>query len=93
MAIKTAAVTVTTTATAVTAADSDDLRGQGFAFNNTGSAVVYVGGSDVTASGATQGWPIAAGGTFAFDSASSGDVPYLVTASGTSTVVVFRTGA
>lgn len=91
MAIKTAVVTATTTAAAVTATDSDDLRGQGLVFKNTGPTnTAYLGGSDVTAA---NGYPIAPGEALTLNAASSGDAPYLITSTSTTTVAVLRTGA
>lgn len=92
--IKTALVTATTTATALAHSDSDGQRGQGWALKNTGPTnSVFLGGPDVTTSGATQGWEISPGQSLTFDSASVGDIPYVRTATGTTTVQVFRTGA
>lgn len=54
---------------------------------NTGSATVYLGGRSVTASGATQGFPLAAGASLLVPASGSATHSlFAVTASGTSTV-------
>lgn len=95
MAIKTANVTATTTATALLGTDDADLDpGQGISLY-VASGSVWIGGADVTADAAagTGGRPMVGPDTFDFDVASGGDKPYARTASGTVVVHVFRTGA
>lgn len=95
MAIKTANVTVTTSATPLlSSADADLDPGQGVSLY-VATGTVYVGGADVTADTAagTGGRPIVGPDTFDFDLASGNDVPYARTASGSVVVHVFRTGA
>lgn len=55
---------------------------------NLGSVSIFLGGSDVTSSGATMGWEVAAGAEFT-DSISNGDI-YVITASSTAVVQVWE---
>lgn len=57
----------------------------------TGGATVYVGGSDVAASGAKQGRAVTAGSSFAF-SLDARELVYVIVATGTQAVNVFATG-
>jgi hypothetical protein len=86
MAVRTAQVTVTTSATALqSAADSaDSTPGNSVSLYNTGATDAYVGGSGVTSS---TGFLLKAGAVLSFDLGSA-DVPYGITASGTTTVHV-----
>lgn len=82
-----AQVTVTTSATLLTAADATDTTsGNSLAFKNTGAVTVYLGGAGVTTS---TGYPLAAGDQIGGD-ASPGEDFYGVVASGTCVVAVLR---
>lgn len=76
-------VSVTSTATLVCLVGPEN---DGVLISNTGSTV-YLGGSTVTASGATQGIPLATGATINVPSLGSvSHSLYAITATGTSTV-------
>lgn len=92
MAIKTRAVTVTTTAASLTALD-DDTRGyldvvRSIAIQNGGSVTVYVGGPDVTSA---NGYAIVAGSERSFDLV-LGDDLWAVAASSTAACKILNTG-
>lgn len=92
MTVKTNAVTVTTTATALSTVPTDATSGQSVCPYNDSATVFYVGGSDVTASGAKKGVPVAAnsyGPGFQLD---GGESLYGITASGTASCIVLETG-
>lgn len=76
MAVSAAAVTVTTSATALNVGDAD---GQSVEVYNNGAATVWYGGAGVTTA---SGVPIALGTSRVFD-LSPGEVVYAVAASGT----------
>lgn len=77
-------VTVTSTATLVCQVGPEQ---DGVIVTNTGSAQVFLGGRTLTASGATQGIPLAANATITVPSLGSVTHSlFAVTASGTSTV-------
>lgn len=100
MAVKTASVTVAATATLLSGTDSDNIAGYSIAVQvPSGGASVFVGGSDVTSSGATKGWEVTPTTPFSMDLRSpkpNDGVPtealYGITASGTQAVTVIRSG-
>jgi hypothetical protein len=106
VAFVTRTVTVAATATMVdiregSAVDSATERGNRAPQDSTGMSLevtvpaggqtVYIGGSDVTAGGATQGRAVAAGSSFAVD-LEPRERAYLVVAAGTQAVTVLATG-
>lgn len=98
MAVKTAAVSVSTTATRLDTFTEADYSvgsaafakayGQACAVHNSSGVIVYVGGSDVTTG---NGYPVAAGGDFAVDLL-PGDALYGRVASGTAACTVVQAG-
>lgn len=98
MAISHAIVSVGTTATLLSATETDDRRGQSLLIQNPSTAVdVYIGGAGVTtlsyghiikASSATSGNPLNA---LAMD-LDRGEAVYAVVAAGTQNVNVLRLG-
>lgn len=89
MAVSSAPVTVTTTATLLSAAETDgDARLSLLLKVPTGGATVFLGGSGVTTA---TGFPAAAGEPYAFDLA-PGDALYGIVAASTQAVNVLRTG-
>lgn len=82
-------VSVGTTATALN--DSPGSADSAAAMYNDGAATVYVGGADVTTSGATKGLPFLAGATITLEGQS--DVLYGRVAAATCDVVVLEIGA
>jgi hypothetical protein len=90
MAVSTASVTVATTATQLSGADSGgSTSGQSVAvYVPTGGATVYVGSSAVTTA---IGFPVAAGEKMAF-SLEPGESLYGIVAASTQAVNVFRSG-
>jgi hypothetical protein len=91
MAVKSRAVTVTTSATRLdTTTDQDDaMSGESFAVYNASAAVVYLGGSDVTTS---NGVPVAATSWGPSFDLSISDQIYGIVAASTSEVRVIETG-
>ncbi len=62
--------------------------GQAVVLQNTGSSAIYLGGSTVTASGATVGYSLAANASLSLPPvAEQPHALYAITASGTSTLV------
>lgn len=84
MPIKSRQVTVGTTATLLT---TQTLHWTNVAVQAPSGAVMYVGGSDVTT---TNGFPVAAGASMAFDL--EGEDIYAVVATGTGTAYVIERG-
>lgn len=78
-------VTVGTTPTLIAAANAAAI---GRLLKNNGAATVFVGGSTVAASGADEGWAIAAGAEYV-DGVSVGAI-YGIVAAGTASVKVFE---
>lgn len=95
MAVKTAHVTVGTTATLLTAmADSESASpGQSVMLHNLGTAAVYVGGADATlpATPATAGAELAAGDRMLVDVPQNSQL-YGIVAAGTCVVSVMQVG-
>lgn len=93
MAITTASIAVTTTAiqlaaiSGVTSAAVGTTGHNTVTVVNTGAGTVYLGPVTVTASGVTQGLPLAAGAAFSLDLVAD-DVLYGISASGSNTVNV-----
>lgn len=100
MTIKTAAVTVGVTATMLHIPVSDAVAGSSIGVRvPVGGQTVFIGGPDVTASGAAQGWALAAGDPPLYLDLDTGgklrpsdDVVYGVVATGTQVVNVLSTG-
>lgn len=94
MTVKTTAVSVGTTATRLDQADDtgDRQPGESIAVYNDSSTVFYVGGADVTATGATKGVPVAANSWGPGLDLMTGDLVYGITASGTASAIVLETG-
>lgn len=83
MAVKTHVVSVTTGSRIDSLTDTDDGSvGQSLIPYNDSALVVYFGGSDVTASGATKGVPVAAGAYGPAFDLSGGDALYATSSSG-----------
>jgi hypothetical protein len=90
MAVKSRAVSVGTTATALDTVDeSDSQMGSSIAVYNNGASTVYVGGSDVTTS---NGVPVAAGSWGPSISLDGPERVYGIVASGTVEVRVLEAG-
>jgi hypothetical protein len=91
MAVKSRAVTVTTTATRLdSTTDQDDgMSGSSLAIYNASAATVYVGGSDVTTS---IGCPVAATSWGPGFDLGTGDALYGIVAASTSEVRVIEAG-
>lgn len=85
MSVSSAAVTVTTSATALHAADADP---HSVAVANVGASTVYLGGSDVTTA---NGFPLAAGASVPVGLSPS-EILYGRVTSGTVEVRVLRQG-
>lgn len=93
MTVKATRVTVGTAATVLTAGDFGHLAGSGVSLQNLSTTVtVLVGGPDVTATGATAGYPLAPGKEVAIDPENSTDLPWALVAAGTAEVAVLRVG-
>ncbi len=91
MAYSAGVVTVASTATAIVPVG---IGAGGVQVTNTGSNTVYLGGSGVTSSGATQGYPLAASAALTVPiSHNQDETLYGITASATSTVVYLLPGA
>lgn len=89
MAITTGQVSVGTTATALSTAESDDRSGSSICVSNpSGGSTVYLGPAGVTTG---NGFALDAGASMAFD-LQPGELIYGIVASGTVTVSVLRTG-
>ena len=89
MAVSAAAVSVGTTATLLSTAETDFVGGAAFAVKvPSGGATVFVGASGVNTS---AGFPLAAGETLLVD-LDAGESLYGVVASGTQLVNVLRQG-
>jgi hypothetical protein len=68
MALDTNLVTVGVTATLLSASQADRAPGASLAIKiPTGGQTVYIGGANVTASGAKQGWPVGPGESLFLD--------------------------
>jgi len=80
------------------AAQHDFQAGESFAVKvPVGGATVFIGGSTVTASGATQGWPLAAGESLFLDidtpvASGIGEPIYAIVAAGTQVVNTLARG-
>jgi len=85
MAVQMAAVTVATTATALTAGESSDLN---VLIHNAGGATVYIGSASVTTA---AGMPVAAGEKVAVNGLAAGEALYGIVAASTEAVRVLRT--
>lgn len=94
MAVRSTAISVGTTATALDLADDsgDSQSGESTLVYNDGAATVYLGGPAVTTSGATKGIPVTAGAYGPGLDLNSGDRLYGIVASGTVSVLVFEVG-
>lgn len=88
MAISSAQVSVTTSATLLSSAETDDRTGSALALTNGGAVTVFLGASGVTTG---SGFGLAAGTSMALD-LQPGESLYGIVASGTATVSVLRTG-
>lgn len=90
MAARSRVVSVTTTATALNnlPADADGVAGSSAVLYNSGAVIVYMGGADVTTSGATTGLPVGPGDSLAVEG--HGDIVYGLVATGTCDVTVFE---
>lgn len=93
MAFRSRLVTVGTSATAVssTTGDGDGVSGSAGTVMNVGSARVFLGGADVTTSGAASGLWLDPGDAYSWE-ASGADVLYGRVASGTCDVGVNEVG-
>lgn len=91
MAVRSTLVTIQTTATVIVdlSSSGDNVSGSGAAVYNDGSVTVYVGGDDVTSSGATKGLPLAPGASI---DAEGNEIFYGIVASGTCDVIVLEVG-
>jgi hypothetical protein len=68
MTVQASIVTVSDTPTALHTPTPDAIAGASIGVKvPSGGATVFLGGPDVTATGATQGWPVAAGESFFMD--------------------------
>lgn len=90
MAVVGAVVAVATTATLLSAADTDSVSGQSIYVTNAGSNPIFLGGAAVTtgtgyslAAGASLPWPLAL---------SVGEALYGIVAAATESAKVLRTG-
>src|SRR5687768_2416603 len=94
MAVRSRLVSVTTTATALnnlaTTGGDDSIGGSAAVVYNNGSVTVYVGGADVTTSGATMGLPVGPGESVNVEG--HGDVAYGIVATGTCDMIVLEVG-
>lgn len=92
MAVKSTVVAVATTATRLdTLNESDSRSGSSVALYNDGAATIYIGGSDVTTSGATKGYPVAAGSYGPGMDLGTEEALYGIVASGTVNMIVLET--
>ena len=90
MAFFASSLTVTTTEAAIPQpSTSDSHAGMHVELNNTGAETVYVGGPGVTT---TTGTPVLAGEQWYMDHMWPSDIPYVITASGSSTLSILWTG-
>lgn len=89
MSVYSRLVSVGTTATALNS--SPGSADSAAVIYNDGAVTVYVGGTDVTTSGATKGLPFAAAATISLEGQS--DVLYGIVAASTCNVVVLEIGA
>lgn len=89
MAVNGSRVTVATTATAISGADSDGVYGSSVLVKNAGAASVFLGGSGVTTE---AGFELAAGEAVSLDLNVSDSV-YGIVASGTVVCHVLASGA
>ncbi|MEU6674762.1 hypothetical protein [Streptomyces sp. NPDC046925] len=92
MAVSSAAVTVATSATLLSAADTDSVAGQSIYVTNGDAAAVFLGPSGVTTA---NGYSLAAGASLPWRvDLGIGEALYAVSAAGTSAgaVKVLRTG-
>lgn len=88
MGVRHASVTVGTTATSLIAGVSDINNYRSVVLTNTGTASVFVGGSDVTTS--SYGYELKSGGELALD-LESGDVVYGISVAAGGQVRVLHT--
>lgn len=90
MAVKSTAVSVTTSATALDSADDsgDAQSGESVLVYNDGAATVYLGGPTVTTSGATKGVPVTAGSYGPGIDLNAGDRLYAIAGSTVSVIVL-----
>ena len=89
MAIKSAVVSVTTSATQLNSADADGIAGESVVIANAGASSIFLGGSAVTAA---AGFPLAAGATIAL-TLDGGENIFAITASGTVSTNVLTQGS
>ena len=89
MAIKSAVVSVTTSATQLNAPDADSQAGESVVIYNAGASSIFLGGSAVTAA---AGFPLAAAATIAI-TLDGGENIYAITASGTISTNVLTQGS
>lgn len=92
MAVQSRRVSVTTTATALNdlASRGDNIPGSAGLAYNDGAVRVFVGGANVTTSGATKGVPLDPGDHI--DVEGRGDVLYGIVVTGTCDVIVLEVG-
>lgn len=90
MTVHARTVTVTTSATRIdSSTQTDNAIQHSGTIKNTGSATIYIGGSDVTTSGLGATFAVGDRVEFDFD---GGDALYGIVASGTGTVEVLESG-
>lgn len=92
MAVRTRAVSVGTTATPLNNLDpsGDNVSGSAGLGYNDGAQTVYVGGADVSTSGATKGVPLLPGGKVVIEG--QGDILYGIVVATTCNVTVLEVG-
>lgn len=96
MAVHTPNVTVTTSATALnstsryTTVSGDKRTSTAASIYNDGAVVCYIGGSDVTTSGATKGLPLYPGASMDIDGS---EVFYGRVVTGTCNIIILEVGA
>lgn len=88
MAVRSSVVTVGTTPTAlVPGGDADGLASRDVILLNSSAVTVYIGGEDVDTA---TGFPVAAGGSVAFDDARPDSLPFAVVSIGTAQINVLE---
>lgn len=92
MSVRSRLVSVTTTATPLNSstADVDALTGSAALVFNNGAVIVYVGGADVTTSGATTGLPVGPGDSVPIEG--EDEILYGRVAVGTCDMIVLEVG-
>lgn len=90
MAVSSGQVTVGTTPTLLSAAETDSSAGEQIVVNNSGAVSVYLGGPTVSTA---TGYALAAGVVSPRLELGTGEALYAVVAAATSTLGVLRTGA